>query len=160
MKLENVGSEGDLRNWLTDNLAHCEQRLKLEWVEPSIYGSSVGAPDCKIKSGNKSVGLELKYLLSTRKGIKWTIRPAQRRYHHMNLRNGGCSAILAFSAAEEKLYLVRGDHVPLRDYASDVASGCPKGVVQMEVLDYMSVDRDRQAMFELEQQLFHDEFWE
>jgi hypothetical protein len=159
MKLENVGCESDLRHWLTDQIFECEGRLKLEWIEPSLYGSSVGAPDCKIKFGISSIGLELKYLLSTKKGIKWSVRPAQRRYHRMLSHHGGRSALLVYVAAKEELYLVRGDHVPLRDYSTDPASGCQHGLVKMEHLDYMSLDRDRQAMFQLEDNLFSEDYW-
>jgi hypothetical protein len=159
MKLENVCSEGDLRKWLTDQIFECEGRLKLEWIEPAKYGSSIGSPDCKIKYNDQSVGLELKYLLNTKKGIKWTVRPAQRRYHHMNIMNGGRSALLAFVSANQELHLVRGDHIPLRDYASDKESGCVHGLVKMERMDHFSVDRDKQAIFEIEDHLFEDEFW-
>jgi hypothetical protein len=159
MKLENVTSEGDLRNWLTDQIFECEGRLGLEWIEPARFGSTIGAPDCKIKYGIESIGVELKYLLSTKKGIKWAVRPAQRRYHHMLAFHGGRSALLVFAAAKRELHLVRGDHVPLRDYATDPQSGCAHGLVIMERLDFMSIDRDRQAMFALEDNLFQDDFW-
>jgi hypothetical protein len=156
MKLEDIASETNLRNWLTDNIDECEGRLKIEWIEPAQYGSSPGLPDCKLNG----IGLELKYLLSTKKGIKWTIRPAQRRYHHMLARNGGKSALLAYIAAKNELVLVRGDHIPLRDYAIDKESGCAHGLVILEHLNYMSLDTDRQAIFELEKLLFHDDvFW-
>jgi hypothetical protein len=160
MKLENITSEGDLRNWLTDQIFECEGRLGLEWIEPAKFGSTIGAPDCKIKYGISSIGLELKYLISTKKGIKWAVRPAQRRYHHMLAFHGGRSALMAFIAAKQELYLVRGDHIPLRDYASDPQSGCANRLVKMTHLDFMSIDRDRQAMFALEDNLFQDEFWE
>jgi hypothetical protein len=160
MKLEDISSETDLRHWLTDNIGECEGRLKLEWIEPAKYGSTIGAPDCKIKYDDKSVGLELKYLLSTKKGIKWTVRPAQRRYHHMLALHNGRSALLAYVVAKQELYLIRGDHIPLRDYATDKESGCRHGLVQMEHLDYFSIDRDKQAIFRLENMLFEDTFWE
>jgi hypothetical protein len=122
VKLENIVDEGGLRHWLRDNC-----RLQLEWVEPSKYGSSVGAPDVKITHGSDVVGLELKCLTRTRKGIKWTVRPAQRRYHRMTALHGGRSAVLA--SIDGELVLVRGGDVPLRDYASDPDSGCPNGEV-------------------------------
>jgi hypothetical protein len=161
MKLEDVTNETYLRHWLTDQVFECEGRLKLEWIEPALFGSTIGAPDCKIKFGISSIGLELKYLVSNKKGIKWTIRPAQRRYHHMLAFNGGRSALLAFIAAKNELHLVRGDHIPLRDYATNPDSGCAHGLVKMTHLDYMSIDRDRQAMFQLELNLFSDleDFW-
>jgi hypothetical protein len=160
MILENVSSENGLRNWLTDNLHHCEGRITVEWIEPAPYGSTEGAPDCKLKSEGMTVDLELKFLLSTKKGIKWTVRPAQRRYLHMSIKNGNRSALLAFIAATEELHLIRGDHVPLRDYAKDPSSGCAHGLVKMNHIDYFSVDRDRQAMFNLESILFQSPlFW-
>jgi hypothetical protein len=160
VKLDNVCSETDLRNWLTDQVFECEGRLSIEWIEPALYGSTIGAPDCKLKFANQSVGLELKYLLSTKKGIKWTVRPSQRRYHHMLAKNGGHSALLAYIASSRELYLVRGDHIPLRDYSKHQESGCPHGLVIMYQLDFMSIDRDRQAIFELEEHLFSNEYWE
>jgi hypothetical protein len=161
MKLNEVASEGDLRYWLQEWISECEGRLALEWVEPMMYGSTVGAPDCKVSYNRKTVGLELKYLISTRKGVKWTMRPAQRRYHHMNAKAGGRSALLAYLAAQEKLVIVRGNHIPLRDYASDKESGCAHGLVIMEELNYFSIDSDQQAIFNLENLIFtSDAFWE
>jgi hypothetical protein len=157
MKLNEVASEGDLRYWLQEWISECDGILKLEWIEPMIYGSTIGVPDCKIKSGNQSIGLELKYLLSTKKGIKWVVRPSQRRYHHINAKAGGRSALLAYLAARSELVLVRGDHIPLRDYATDKESGCAHGLV---ILDYMSKDSDKQAIFKLEKLIFNDEYWE
>jgi hypothetical protein len=161
VKLENVTSEGDLRNWLSDHIDYnTEGRLKLEWIEPNIYGSSIGGPDVKIQGWGKTVGLELKYLLSTKKGIKWAVRPSQRRYHHLHVKQGGRSALMAYIAKNDELVLVRGDHIPLRDYAKDVSSGCAHGLVKMEVLNFMSIDMDRQAIFTLEDFLFeNDEYW-
>ena len=76
-----------------------------------IYGSTVGVPDCKMSYDKNTVGLELKYLVTNRKGIKWEVRPAQRRYHHMHAKSGGRSALLAYIAANSELVLVRGDHI-------------------------------------------------
>lgn len=159
MKLNEIVSENDLRYWLQEWIFECEGRMSLEWVEPMIYGSTVGAPDCKIKYEDKTVGIELKYLLSTKKGIKWTLRPAQRRYHHMNMHKGGRSALLAYVPASGELVLVRGDHIPLRDYARDPDSGCIGGKVRAQHLNFFSLDIDKQAIFELERLLFLDEFW-
>jgi hypothetical protein len=159
MKLNEVASEGDLRYWLQEWISECEGRLKLEWVEPT-FGSTVGAPDCKLSSNNETIGLELKYLLTTKKGIKWTVRPAQRRYHHMHAKHGGKSALLAYIAANEELHLVRGDHIPLRDYASDKESGCAHELVKMIHLNIFGLDTDKQSIFELERLMFHNNFWE
>jgi hypothetical protein len=159
MKLENIDSEGDLRAWLRANISACEGRVKIEWIEPSLYGSSIGMPDCKIVTEDKSVGLELKCLPMTRKGIKWIVRPAQRRYHRMTALRGGRSALLAYVNSD--LLLVRGDHVPLRNYASDPSSGVLSDDIIINNLSYLMIDRDRQTIFNLESMLFHDEsFWE
>lgn len=160
MRLNEIASEGDLRYWLQEWISECRDRLNLEWVEPMIYGSTVGAPDCKIKHQDSTIGLELKYLLSTKKGIKWTLRPAQRRYHHMNIKQGGRSALLAYIPATSQLVLVRGDHIPLRDYASDPDSGCKDGLVRCQHLNFFTLDTDKQAIFELETVLFDSHFWE
>jgi hypothetical protein len=160
VKLKEITSEGNVRSWLQEWISECQGRLKLEWIEPMMYGSTVGAPDCKISSGMNSVGLELKYLLTTKKGIKWEVRPAQRRYHHMHAKNGGRSALMAYIAATSVLVLVRGDNIPLRDYAKDPQSGCHDGKVKMWDLSYFSLDADRQTIFNLERALFGELFWE
>jgi hypothetical protein len=160
MKLKEISSEGDLRYWLQEWIFECEGRLKLEWVEPMMYGSTVGAPDCKVSCGEKTVGLELKYLITNRKGIKWEVRPAQRRYHHMHAKSGGRSALLAYIPATNVLGLVRGDNIPLRDYAKDPQSGCHDGKVKMWDLSYFSVDTDKNSIFNLERALFGENFWE
>lgn len=159
MKLSDINKEGDLRDWLSEWIIKCEGRIKLEWVEPAIFGSAIGAPDCKLNNGEMTIGLELKYLLSTKRGIKWAVRPAQRRYHHLHVKHGGKSALLAWIMAKDELVLVRGDHIPLRDYATDVSSGCAHGLCIMEVLNYFSVDPNANAMDILERTLFHNDFW-
>jgi hypothetical protein len=160
MQFQNITSEGDLRTWMRSNISECEGRVKIEWIEPSLYGSSIGMPDCKIVSEDKSIGLELKYLELTRKGIRWTVRPVQRRYHRMLAIRGGRSALLAYIAGIKELVLVRGDHVPLRNYASDPNSGVEGDDAIVNNLSYFSIDKDRQTMFNLEEMLFHNsDFW-
>lgn len=151
MKLTDIHSETDLRNWLTTNTDR-----SIEWIEPGRFGSSEGLPDCKFEG----VGLELKYLEQTRKGIKWKVRPAQRRYHHMNVLKGGHSALLAFTDKTHELLLVRGDHIPLRDYAVDKESGCAHGLVILEKINSWSIQEDAMAMDEL-LRLIHigSKFW-
>jgi hypothetical protein len=162
MRLKDITSEGDVREWLQEWIDECQGRLKLEWIEPSIYGSTVGTPDCKVsKSGVQwTIGVELKYLLTTKKGIKWEVRPAQRRYHHMHAKSGGRSALMAYIAANSVLGLVRGDHIPLRDYAKDPQSGIHDGKVKMWDLSYFSVDTDLNTILNLERALFGELFWE
>ena len=160
MQLANIDSEGDLRAWLRSNIHQCEGRVKIEWIEPTLRGSSTGVPDCKIVSEDKSVGLELKCLSMTRKGIKWIVRPAQRRYHRMTALRGGRSALLAYIIDISDLVLVRGDHVPLRNYASDPSSGVDGDDAIINNLSYFSIDKDRQTIFNLEEMLFHNsDFW-
>jgi hypothetical protein len=166
LKLNDISSEPDLRQWLRDHIDWAEGRLKLTWIEPSIYGSSVGQPDCTISSEGEKIGVELKYLLKTRKGIKWTVRPSQRRYHHMHMRNGGKSALLAYIPAENRLILVRGNNIPLRDYISDPASGfAGKDPMLVEAafswrINMFSVNPDENAIYQLEKYLFGDSyFW-
>ena len=160
MKISDIASETDLRNWLDEWISTCEGRIHMEWIEPAKYGSSVGAPDAKLIADRQSVGLELKYLLTTRKGIKWTVRPAQRRYHHMLGRTGGRSALLAYIPASNELCLVRGNNIPLRDYSKDPDSGCAQGKVTKWELNYGTVYPDRQAIYNLEDYLFYnDNFW-
>jgi hypothetical protein len=155
MKIENISRETDLREWLSENIVHCEGRIVINWIEPSRYGSSVGQPDCTItSSGMNVIGLELKYLLKTRRGIKWTVRPSQRRYHHMLMKHGGRSALLAWVPAEYRMLLVRGDKIPLRDYVDDPNSG-----VDDFNINIFSINVDMNAIFQLEQYLFHEDFF-
>jgi hypothetical protein len=161
MKLENIKNEPDLREWLRTHIKECEGRVKIEWVEPNLYGSSIGAPDCKLNSEDKTIGLELKFLNMTRKGIKWLVRPGQRRWHRMHAIKGGRSALLACIAGKNDIILVRGDHVPLRNYSIDPNSGVAGDDFITNNLSYLMIDRDRQTIFNLESMLFHDEsFWE
>jgi hypothetical protein len=126
MQLSNIASESDLREWIKDLSGHMNG-VKLQWVEPSLYGSSVGAADVIMKFEHQKVDVELKYLYKTSKGIKYTLRPAQRRYHRMGMFKGNRSALLFVENGTKNLCLVRGDHISLRDYAADTASGCRNG---------------------------------
>jgi hypothetical protein len=161
MNIENITTENDLRDWLRDNIHYCQGRLTLKWIEPSKYGSSVGQPDCKISKGSDEIGVELKYLLTTRNGIKWTIRPSQRRYHYMHMRNGGKSALLAYIPADNRLILIRGNKIPLRDYANHPDSGCIDGKVDTSWRINMAPGQpDRNAILLLEEYLFNRPwFW-
>jgi hypothetical protein len=167
MNIEDIASESDLRDWLRTNIHYCNGRLKLDWVEPSIYGSTVGQSDVNIISGYEKIGVELKYLLTTRKGIKWTLRPAQRRYHHMHMKKGGKSALLAYIPAEGDLRLVRGDKIPLRNYISDPGSGYENEMWESTIaalswkVNMFSVRPDENAILQMERYLFdHANFWE
>lgn len=126
MLLSNISSENDLRDWLKD-LSGEMKGVTFQWVEPGLYGSTTGAADVIMKLDHQKVDVELKYLYKTAKGIKYTLRPAQRRYHRMGMFRGSRSALLFVENGTKALCLVRGDHISLRDYASDAASGCKAG---------------------------------
>lgn len=162
MKLVNINKENDLRSWLREYVGLCEGRIQVKWIEPGPYGSTVGAPDAELSNKQRTVGVELKYLVTTRKGIRWDVRPAQRRYHHMHARKGGRSALVAYIPATHKLLLVRGDHIPLRDYSSDPDSGV-RGCVDANItyqLNLFNSQEDRQTILELEKKLFYDiSYW-
>jgi hypothetical protein len=124
MQLQNITSEDNLRTWLREQ-APIIIDVELQWVEPSAYGSSTGCADVILKHRGEKVDIELKYLERTRKGTKFTIRPGQRRFHHHSMRNGGKTSLLAIEniTGWNQLFLLRGDHIPLRDYIIDPASG-------------------------------------
>jgi hypothetical protein len=121
MLLINVNDETDLREWLGE-WAYFMKDVEIQWVEPSKFGSTTGAADAIVKCGNARVDLELKYLYKTRNGIKFTLRPSQRRYHRMTMLHGGQTSVLGIENSTKRLFLVRGDKVPLRDYAMDAHS--------------------------------------
>jgi hypothetical protein len=131
MQLKNITSENDLRSWLRF-YSNQMKGVTLQWVEPSpLIGSAVGAADVIMKLDDQKVDVELKYLVRKIRGIKFTLRPSQRRFHHSSMRKGGHTALLFVEAGVKRLWLVRGDKVPIRDYASDPDSGCHNGVADM-----------------------------
>jgi hypothetical protein len=124
LKLSEIKGEDDLRTWLREQ-APIIIDVEFQWVEPNMYGSTIGAGDLILKRQGVKVDLELKYLVRTRRGTKFTIRPAQRRFHHMSMKRGGKTSLLWVERIrdENKLFLLRGDHIPLRNYISDPDSG-------------------------------------
>lgn len=127
--------ELQLRHWLFENLSRA---VDIQWVEPGRYGSTVGAPDCNVKKDGRTVSLELKVWKRTRKGIKCEMRPVQRRWHHMTMRRrhtetkfGSLCAVLFNIYGTSEVYLLRGDRVPLRDYATNKSSGCIDGELRI-----------------------------
>jgi hypothetical protein len=159
MKLENINSEGNLRRWFGDILKGLAG-VTHKWVEPNtLLGSAIGAPDIDVGFDRKKVGLELKYLYVLRKGIKWTVRPAQRSYHHMLARRGGRSALLAIVNDKNinTLILVRGDKIPLRDYASHPSSGCIDG--RCDITRILPETDDRETVLTMLEILFSEEYW-
>ena len=121
-----IHNESDLRTWLTENVS---PKVSIQWVEPGRYGSTIGAADAHLSCGTLAVSLELKIWETTRRGIKCVMRPIQRRWHHMSMRSGKRTAILAH-IKNGQIILVRGDHIPLRDYADDARSGCKDGSLE------------------------------
>jgi hypothetical protein len=160
MTLKDILSEGDLRKWLSEHAPHV--KVALQWVEPSLYGSSIGAPDVIMAHGvDIPVSVELKVLMRMTKGIKFTVRPAQRRWHHMGMRTGRRSALLFIElASNNKLWLMRGDKIPLRDYASHPDSGCELGLSDMWQVNALKIN-DLSCMEYLKSLLFIHEskFW-
>ena len=158
MKLKDILSEGDLRQWLRTQAPRVG--IDLQWVEPALYGSSVGAPDVIMKhSVDVPISIELKILLQMKKGIKFTLRPAQRRWHHMGKKY---SALLFVELnTVNKLWLVRGDKIPLRDYASHKDSGCKDGICDMWIINRVDTFSDESVMRYLKFLLFGVEshFW-
>jgi hypothetical protein len=160
MQLENINGEGDLRRWLGAQLKLLAG-VNYHWIEPNILlGSTVGAPDIEVGFDNKKIGLELKYLEVKRKGIKWTVRPVQRQYHHSLARRGGRSAILAIvnDKNENTLILVRGDKVPLRDYSSHPQSGCIDG--KCDITRILPEIDDKETVLTTLELLFSEEYWD
>jgi hypothetical protein len=156
MLLQNINSENDLRSWLHD-VAPLMKYIQLQWIEPSLYGSTVGAGDLIMKMGDNKVDVELKYLFRTTKGTKFTLRPAQRRFHHSSMRRGGKTCLLyVLATLTRQMFLVRGDRLPLRDYASNVDSGCENGK-----LDSWPVcgSTNEDLAYHLVHILFGQDFW-
>ena len=156
-----IENETDLRHWLRDNIG---PKISIQWIEPSKYGSSIGQPDCTISYGTTKISLELKVWDLTRNGIRCKMRPVQRRWHHVNNRNGTLTAVLAY-VKDQYIILVRGDHVPLRDYASDPNSGCKGGHLIYRII-YYDYDDDYLSYYNkklnLKNCLFNNEhnFWD
>lgn len=158
MKLCDIKNEDDLREWLREQ-APIIIDVELQWVEPAM-GSSVGSADVIMKRRGVKIDVELKYLERTRKGTKFTVRPAQRRFHHMSMKRGGKTCLLAVEKCDDgnSLFIVRGDNIPLRDYASDPDSGCKQGFDQRWLLNFNG--RDVVAIANLKKILFQEEnFW-
>jgi hypothetical protein len=152
MKLQDINSEDDLRVWLREQ-APVIIDVEFQWIEPNMYGSTIGAGDLVLKRQGVKIDLELKYLERTRRGTKFTIRPAQRRFHHMSMKRGAKTSLLWVERIrdENKLFLLRGDHIPLRNYISDPDSG------QAEDRRWMINDKaDVIAISNLKQILFKD----
>jgi hypothetical protein len=161
MNIADIKSELDLRHWLAEY-----KKFKIDWVEPGLYGSSMGAPDCKVHYYDWIISLELKIFVQNKYGIKCSVRPSQRRWHYQHMRTGGRSAILAFvfgshktSSDCDKLILIRGDNIPWRDYASHPESHCKDGRLNYRLVGNM-FDDNVKAHNELEKCLFQHYFWE
>lgn len=152
MNVSEINSELNLRKWLSANV----RGVNLQWVEPSLYGSSTGAADVVIKKDGVKVDVELKHLYHTKRGIKFTLRPAQRRFHHSSMKHGNRTCLLFTLEGNPFLTLIRGDHVPLRDYSSDPSSGCAQGIVKMFPVFGIT---NLEIAAKLVSVLFDDVFW-
>ena len=140
MQVKDIKDELGLRHWLKE---HLTTKARIQWVEPSIYGSSIGSPDCHIYMCSEKISLELKYWEEKRRGILCKVRPVQRRWHHVNFASGVLCGVLACvetKSSNKYIILVRGDHVPKRDYADDPDSGCYGGKLDYEVVDEVSLN--------------------
>lgn len=141
MEINDVKSENNLRTWLDEQIDWWNRgerkRIRLDWIEPA-FGSTNGQPDALVRYDGEAYGFELKHFQITKKGVCYKIRPAQRRYHYLGVtRDKKRSIILATinRTIDNQLVVIRGDHVPFRDYASDPASRCPDGKVKQQIFN-------------------------
>jgi hypothetical protein len=156
MFLPNINSETDLRSWLRE-VAPMMKGVTLQWVEPSLYGSTIGAGDVIMKKNDIKIDVELKYLHKTIKGTKVTLRPAQRRFHHSSMRRGNKTCLLyVLATTARQMFLVRGDKIPLRDYSSHPDSGCIGG--KLDTWPICCATNEELA-FQLTHILFGQDFW-
>jgi hypothetical protein len=156
VKLANIKNEDDLRAWLREHNKFMNG-VSLQWVEGStIHGSNVGAADVIMKYGDMKVDVELKYLDRTRYGLKYTLRPSQRRFHRISMMKGGRTALLAVENGNKQMFLMRGDHVPRRYYVDDPDSGCAQEIrlcFPTDIDDYLVASFIKAALF------VSDTFW-
>lgn len=136
MDIRNIKAEDDLRQWLAEsvlawNRTAGKSAIKHVWIEPG-FGGSTGVSDAQLSYLGVDYGVELKHFHVTTKGVCYKIRPVQRRYNVMGVRTGKRLVILATIVRSNynDLVLIRGDNCPLRDYCSDLGSGCKDGVKQ------------------------------
>lgn len=135
VEIRDIREEQHLRQWLSEqvNTYNNKNVEKVDhiWIEPA-FGSSVGVPDASLSFRGLSYGVELKHFEVNSKGVLYKIRPVQRRFHVMGVRNGKRLLVLATVAqpSGNQLVMIRGDRLPLRDYAFMEGSGCEEGIVQ------------------------------
>jgi hypothetical protein len=154
MHISDIRNEDDLRAWLRANGKHIGD-VAFQFVEPSpLLGSAIGAADIIMKLGDVKVDIELKYLHLKQRGIKFTLRPSQRRFHHSSMRHGGKTALLFALHLPKTMFIIRGDHIPLRDYAIDPDSGC-NGQLDLWPIG----GDDKVAITELRNIIFNSNFW-
>jgi hypothetical protein len=139
MDIRNIKEEQDLRQWLSEgvnawNKERASDRLGHVWIEPG-FGGSTGVSDAKLTFRGQEYGVELKHFHVTSKGVCYKIRPVQRRYNVMGVREGKKLVILATIDRSDyvDLVLIRGDNCPLRDYCKDLGSGCEQGIKQLSI---------------------------
>lgn len=63
------------------------------WVEPG-RGGTVGAADCWLPIRGAWIGAELKDGEAVGAGVRFDMRPAQRRWHHRAAKEGAPSCVL------------------------------------------------------------------
>jgi hypothetical protein len=98
VEIQDINEEQDLRQWLAEsvidwNRYHAD-RIGHTWIEPA-FGSSIGASDAGLSYLGIDYGVELKHFQVTSKGVLYKIRPVQRSFNVMGVRNGKRLLILA-----------------------------------------------------------------
>ncbi len=100
---------------------------KVEWHEAGV-GGTVGAPDCVIRIGDTSYGVELKHWsLDKSENFKASIRPAQVKYHTMASVSGAKTVFIVQCETKlgvEERYIFQGKHIynsTLRKSLKDVS---------------------------------------
>jgi hypothetical protein len=103
--------ESNLRNWLREVLGD-----RVAWIE-AARGGTVGLPDCLIKTKTMAnLPVELKVIHEQKSGLKFTIRPAQVRYHALSARDGRRTAFLGIVGERDRFVVsaVPGHRMPLQ----------------------------------------------
>lgn len=135
MEISAISSEQDLRQWLSEQVKtwnkNHQEKVGHVWIEPG-FGSTNGIPDASLSFRSLEYGVELKHFKVTAKGVCYKIRPVQRRYNVMGVRNGKRLFVLATidRTNYNELVMIRGDKVPLRDYCCELGSGCETSISQ------------------------------
>lgn len=136
--IQDIREEQDLRQWLAEQVNRWNEKnvdkIGHIWIEPA-FGSSVGVSDAHLDFMGQTYGVELKHFKVEARGVHYKIRPVQRRYNVMGVRNGKRLLVLASVEWSDgnQLVMIRGDKVPLRDYEYMDGSGCEEGIQQTTI---------------------------